>query len=71
MTTPEAMLERAPVIYGCNACGSLEVATLSLYGGRRCANHPDEYDPQITMKLRLHGFADTADAYKRTFFPDA
>lgn len=68
MTTPEGQL-RPPQPWTaadtCAVCKCTRTVTHSLYGGRRCSAHPDAYDPEIPVRLRLAGWSDTADAYRR------
>lgn len=51
----------------CTTCHSPAVATMSLYGGRRCAAHPDRFDAQVAVALQLAGWPDTSRSYIRTF----
>lgn len=67
-STPEGQL-RQPLPWTardtCDVCRSPKTTTVSLYGGKRCADHPDKYEPDIVLALRLKGWDGTADAYIR------
>lgn len=51
----------------CSVCHSDNVATVTIYGGKRCAEHPAAYDPRVATRLRLDGWRHTADAYARYY----
>lgn len=54
------------VAHKCAICG-VEPVTYDLYGGKRCAEHPPSYDPQVAVRLAAGGFSDTAGAYTRNW----
>lgn len=53
----------------CKVCGGVPV-TVDLYGGKRCADCPPAYDPQVAVRLVADGFPDTAEAYAHNW-PEA
>jgi hypothetical protein len=72
MTTPDDQIP-APLPWnakiGCAVCGCQLVETITVYAGRRCASHPEQFDNEVVLKLRLQGLAGAADAYIRTWKP--
>ena len=55
-----------PTAVGCSNCGSPETVTCDGFHGRRCANCPPAFDPDVAVELHVAGFPGAALAYLRS-----